>query len=90
MNRKKFLAIVDPWASPPPHDAEKFSMLTSDSEIQYQLIYNQLPRLKPLFDNIIVLESGFTPHPLFDELPSYGFGFDFESEFNDDKDKDGQ
>ncbi len=69
MSRKRFLAIVDPWANPQPHDAEKFSMLASDSEIQYQLIYNQLPRLKPLFDDIIVDDSGYTCHPIFDELP---------------------
>ena len=74
MSRKRFLAIVDPWASPQPHDAEEFPHLESDSEIQYQLIHNQLPRLKPLFDDIIVTSSGFPIHPLFDELPSYGVG----------------
>jgi len=71
MSRKKFLAIVDPWASPPSHDAEKFPMLASDNEIQYQLIYNQLPRLKPLFDDIIVIKSYRKPNPIFDELPSF-------------------
>ncbi len=71
---KKFLAIVDPWIVPPPEDAKKFPMLASDSKIQYQLIYNQLPRLKPLFDDIIVADSGYTCHPIFDELPSYGVG----------------
>ena len=71
MSRKRFLAIVDPWANPQPHDAEKFSMLASDSEIQYQLIYNQLPRLRPLFDEIIVIKSYRKPNPIFDELPSF-------------------
>jgi hypothetical protein len=69
MSRKKFLAIVDPWASPQPHDAEEFPHLESDSEIQYQLIHNQLPRLKSLFDDIIVDDSGYTCHPMFEELP---------------------
>ena len=67
---KKFLAIVDPWASPVPEDAKEHPMLASDSEIQYQLIYNQLPRLKPLFDDIIVISSGREVHQIFDELPS--------------------
>jgi len=66
---KKFLAIVDPWRVPPPEDAEKFPMLASDTLIQFQLIHNQLPRLKPLFDDIIVDDSGYTCHPIFDELP---------------------
>ena len=70
MNRKKFLTIVDPWITPPPGDAIKFPMLTSNSKIQYQLIFNQLSRLKPLFDDIIVDDSGYTSHPIFDELPS--------------------
>ena len=80
---KRFLAIVDPWANPPTHQVEKFPMLASDSNIQCQLIRNQLPRLKPLFDDIIVLDTGYSPHPLFDELPSYGFGY--ESEYLSDK-----
>ncbi len=83
MSRKRFLAIVDPWIVPPPEDAKKFPMLASDSEIQYQLIHNQLSRLKPLFDDIIVLDTGYPPHPLFDELPSYGFGY--ESKYLSDK-----
>ena len=67
---KKFLAIVDPWIVPPPEDAKKFPMLASDSKIQYQLIYNQLPRLKPLFDDIIVIKTHKKTNPIFDELPS--------------------
>jgi hypothetical protein len=70
MSRKKFLAIVDPWAVPSRQDRKEFPMLTSDSKIQYQLIYNQLPRLKPLFDDIIVINSWKKSHPIFDELPS--------------------
>ena len=70
MSRKKFLAIVDPWAVPSRQDRKEFPMLTSDSKIQYQLIYNQLPRLKPLFDDIIVINSWKESHPIFDELPS--------------------
>jgi hypothetical protein len=66
---KKFLAIVDPWIVPPPEDTIKFPMLASDSKIQYQLIFNQLSRLKPLFDDIIVDDSGYTSHPIFEELP---------------------
>jgi|TARA_B110000263_G_C15098509_1_gene414196 hypothetical protein len=69
MNRKKFLVIVDPWIVPPPEDAIKFPMLASDSKIQYQLIYNQLSRLKPLFDDIIVDDTGYTSHSIFEELP---------------------
>ena len=71
MSRKKFLAIVDPWIVPPPEDAKKFPMLASDSKIQCQLIYNQLPRLRPLFDEIIVIKSYRKPNPIFDELPSF-------------------
>ena len=69
---KRFLAIVDPWANPSAENTKEHPMLASDSEIQYQLIYNQLPRLKPLFDDIIVIDSGHPPHPMFDELPSVG------------------
>jgi hypothetical protein len=72
---KRFLAIVDPWAEPLEHDAKEFSFLASDNKIQYQLILNQLSRLKPLFDEIIVLDSGGAPHLLFDELSNYGFGW---------------
>ena len=68
---KKFLAIVDPWENPPTHLVEKFPMLPSDSNIQYQLIYNQLSRLKPLFDDIIVISKGVPVSPIFDELPKY-------------------
>tara|TARA_B110001454_G_C12580740_1_gene376004 strand:+ start:329 stop:811 length:483 start_codon:yes stop_codon:yes gene_type:complete len=72
---KKFLAIVDPWAEPLEHDAEKYPMLEPDNNIQCQLILNQLSRLKPLFDDIIVLDTGNPPHPLFDELSNYGHGW---------------
>ena len=67
---KRFLAIVDPWATPLSHDVEEFPYLESDSSIQCQLIYNQLPRLKPLFDDIIVI-SNSENNFLFDELPSF-------------------
>ena len=70
MSRKKFLAIVDPWIVPPPEDAKKFPMLASDNKIQYQLILNQLSRLKPLFDDIIVIKTYKKTNPIFDELPS--------------------
>ena len=83
MSSKRFLAIVDPWANPPTDEVEKFPMLTSDNNIQCQLIHNQLSRLKPLFDDIIVLDNGQLPHSLFDELPSYGFGY--ESKYLSDK-----
>ena len=72
MNRKKFLVIVDPWIVPPPEDAKEHPMLASDIIIQYQLIYNQLSRLKPLFDDIIVISSWLEVHQIFDELPSVG------------------
>jgi hypothetical protein len=65
---KRFLAIVDPWANILPHDADNYPHLQSDSEIQYQLIHNQLSRLKVLFDDIIVISSGYPIHPLFAEL----------------------
>ena len=70
MSRKKFLAIVDPWIVPPPEDAKKFPMLASDSEIQCRIIDNQLPRLKSLFDDIIVIKTHKKTNPIFDELPS--------------------
>jgi len=69
MSKKKFLVIVDPWLVPSPEMAKEFPMLASDSNIQCQLIYNQLSRLKLLFDDIIVDDSGYPSHPLFDELP---------------------
>jgi len=72
MSRKRFLAIVDPWANQMPHDVEEFPHLESDISIQCQLIHNQLSRLRPLFDEIIVVDSGVTPHPLFDELYNIG------------------
>ena len=65
---KRFLAIVDPWENSMPHDVEEFPYLESDTSIQCQLIYNQLTRLRPLFDDIIVIDSGVTPNPLFAEL----------------------
>ncbi len=68
MSRKKFLAIVDPWAEPLEHDVEKFPHLESDTLIQFQLIHNQLTRLRPLFDDIIVVAGSMAPHPMFDEL----------------------
>jgi hypothetical protein len=69
---KRFLAIVDPWANPPAENTKEHPMLASDSIIQYQLIYNQLSRLKPLFDDIIVISSWHEVHQIFDELPSVG------------------
>ena len=69
MSRKKFLAIVDPWEHGPISLEANFPMLTSDSNIQYELIHNQLPRLKPLFDDIIVISSGGPVRSIFDELP---------------------
>jgi len=71
MSRKRFLAIVDPWANPMPSDVEEFPYLESDTSIQCQLIHNQLPRLRPLFDDIIVITSAKKTHPIFDELPKY-------------------
>lgn len=70
MSHKKFLAIVDPWKECLPHDIEKFPHLQSDTNFQCQLIHNQLSRLKPLFDDIMVI-SNFETNPLFDELPSF-------------------
>jgi len=68
---KKFLAIVDPWAEPLEHDAEEYPFLQSDISAQCRIIDNQLPRLKPLFDDIIVIKSYRKPNPIFDELPSF-------------------
>ena len=65
---KRFLAIVDPWKECMPHDIEKYPHLQSDVNFQCQLIHNQLTRLKPLFDDIIVMSSGFETNPLFAEL----------------------
>ena len=45
--------------------------MESDSDIQCKLINNQLPRLKPLFDDIIVISSAKRTHPIFDGLPKY-------------------
>lgn len=73
---KRFLAIVDPWKNSMPHDVAEFPYLESDISIQCQLIHNQLHRLQPLFDDIIVADSGVTPNPLFDELHNIG-GFIF-------------
>ena len=73
---KRFLAIVDPWKECMPHDIEKYPHLQSDVNFQCQLIHNQLTRLKPLFDDIIVMSSGFETNPLFDELPSVGTSSD--------------
>ena len=42
-----------------------------DIDVQCKLIHNQLSRLKPLFDDIIVITSGIKAHPIFDELPNY-------------------
>jgi len=67
----KFLAIVDPWEKPMEHDRLEFPFLESDSDIQCKLINNQLPRLKPLFDDIIVISSAKRTHPIFDGLPKY-------------------
>jgi len=70
MSRKRFLAIVDPWKECIPEDAEKFPHLESNTAIQCQLIHNQLPRLRPLFDDVIVINSYKEINPIFDELPS--------------------
>lgn len=67
----KFLAIVDPWEKPLAHDDAKFPFLASDIDVQCKLIYNQLSRLKPLFGDIIVVNSGVKSHPVFDGLPNY-------------------
>jgi len=68
---KRFLAIVDPWAEPRPSDAIDFPSLASDIDLQCRLIHNQLPRLTPLFDDIIVINSDFKTHTIFDELSGY-------------------
>jgi hypothetical protein len=70
MSRKRFLAIVDPWQECKSSDAENFPYLKSDLLIQCQVIHNQLPRLEPLFDEIIVIKSNKKTNPIFDELPS--------------------
>ena len=57
----KFLAIVDPWEKPLEHDSIKFPFLASDIDVQCKLIFNQLSRLKPLFDDIIVISSSEKP-----------------------------
>ena len=67
----RFLAIVDPWEKPLEHDVENYPFLASDIDVQCKLIHNQLSRLKPLFDDIIVITSGIKAHPIFDELPNY-------------------
>ena len=67
----KFLAIVDPWEKPLEHDSIKFPFLASDIDVQCKLIFNQLSRLKPLFDDIIVISSSEKTHPIFDGLPKY-------------------
>jgi len=79
---KRFLAIVDPWEKLMSHDVEEFPHLPSDTLIQCQLIHNQLTRLQPLFDDIIVVDSGITPNPLFDELHNIG-GFIFGDPYYD-------
>ena len=80
---KRFLAIVDPWEKLIPQDVEEFPHLQSDTLIQCQLIHNQLTRLQPLFDDIIVADSGVTPNPLFDALHNIG-GFE-KSKYLEDK-----
>ena len=80
---KRFLAIVDPWEKLIPQDVEEFPHLQSDTLIQCQLIHNQLTRLQPLFDDIIVAGSGVTPNPLFDALHNIG-GFE-KSKYLEDK-----
>jgi hypothetical protein len=79
---KKFLAIVDPWGDSLPNDKERFPHLASDVDSQCQLIHNQLSRLRPLFDDIIVVDSGITPNPLFAELYTIG-GFIFGDPYYD-------
>ena len=76
MSRKRFLAIVDPWEECIPEDVEKFPPLESDTAIQCQLIHNQLSRLKPLFDDIIVVDSRRGTNSLFDELPNVSSAVD--------------
>tara|TARA_B100000953_G_C17765975_1_gene340611 strand:+ start:23 stop:511 length:489 start_codon:yes stop_codon:yes gene_type:complete len=71
MTRKRFLGIVDPWNEPMENDSIKYSFLKSDISAQCQIIYNQLSRLKPLFDDIIVIKSYSKTNPIFDELPSF-------------------
>ncbi len=70
MSRKRFLAIVDPWAEPLEHDVEEYPFLQSDISAQCRIIDNQLPRLKSLFDDIIVIKTHKKTNPIFDELPS--------------------
>jgi len=70
MSRKRFLAIVDPWNEPMEHDSIKYPFLQSDISAQCRIIDNQLPRLKLLFDDIIVIKSYGKTNPIFDELPS--------------------
>ncbi|SVB06304.1 uncharacterized protein METZ01_LOCUS159158 [marine metagenome] len=53
------------------NDSIKYSFLKSDISAQCQIIYNQLSRLKPLFDDIIVIKSYSKTNPIFDELPSF-------------------
>ena len=70
MTRKRFLGIVDPWNETPRRDRIKYPFLQSDTSAQCRIIDNQLPRLKSLFDDIIVIKSYKKTNPIFDELPS--------------------
>lgn len=67
-DKKRFLVIVDPWKELMPDDVDNFPHLAPDVAIQCQLIYNQLSRLEPLFDEIIVMSSRREINPIFDEL----------------------
>jgi len=69
MIRKRFLAIVDPWKNPLASDVKDFPFLSDDFDAQCKLIHTQLARLKPLFDDIVIIDSSRESHPLFDELP---------------------
>ena len=70
MTRKRFLGIVDPWNETPKRDRIKYPFLQSDTSAQCRIIDNQLPRLKSLFDDIIVIKTYKKTNPIFDELPS--------------------
>ena len=71
-DKKRFLAIVDPWQECDRTDAKDFPHFESDSTIQCQLIHNQLSRLRPLFDDVIVIDSYREINPIFNKLPSVG------------------
>ena len=45
--------------------------MSSDIDVQCKLIFNQLSRLEPLFDDIIVISSSMETHHIFYGLPKY-------------------